>query len=149
MSLELQESRGAQKETGACWREASESECHRVLVCFLSPSPKAIWRGKGLVHLTLRHHSPPGQEPRGRNCRMPFPRAYLACFIIQPRPTCSGLVPPTVGWTFPHQSLISRMPLGQSDGEISSVEVPSSQMTIACVKFTHACTQAHTYRPTL
>lgn len=34
-----------------------------------------------------------------------------ACFLIQPRTTCWGELPPTVGWAPPHQSLIKTMPI--------------------------------------
>lgn len=46
------------------------------------------------------------------------------------------MAPPTLGWALPHQSLITGLPAGQCEGSIFSTEVPSSQMTIACVKLT-------------
>jgi hypothetical protein len=53
------------------------------------------------------------------------PMACSASFYIQPRPTCLGTVPPTVGWALPCQSLIKEMlhtlTIGQSDGDIFSI----------------------------
>jgi hypothetical protein len=34
----------------------------------------------------------------------------LACLLIQPRPTCPGVAPPTIGWAIPQQLLIEDMP---------------------------------------
>lgn len=47
---------------------------------------------------------------------------HSACFLIQPRTTCLGMAPPTVGWALPHQPLIKKknvptdLPMGQYDG---------------------------------
>lgn len=38
--------------------------------------------------------------------------ACSGCFLMYPRTACPGEVPPTVGWTFPHQSLIKNMSHG-------------------------------------
>lgn len=35
--------------------------------------------------------------------------ACSVCFIIYTRTICPGVVPPTVGWAFPHQSIIKKM----------------------------------------
>jgi hypothetical protein len=35
--------------------------------------------------------------------------ACSLCFLIHPRTTCPGLIPPTVAWALPHQSLILKM----------------------------------------
>jgi hypothetical protein len=32
------------------------------------------------------------------------------CFLIEPSTAGPGVGPPTVGWAFPHQSLIKKMP---------------------------------------
>jgi hypothetical protein len=39
-----------------------------------------------------------------------FMVAFSACFLIEPRATSSGMATPTLGWNFPHQSLINKMP---------------------------------------
>jgi hypothetical protein len=61
--------------------------------------------------------------------------ACSACFRIEP-----DIALPTVSWSLPQQLLIkkcqSSLPTGQSIGGLFSVEVPSSQMTLACVKLT-------------
>ena len=47
-------------------------------------------------------------------------KSCSACFLIQPRITCPGVVPPTVSWTLPHQPLTKkihyRLATGQSNG---------------------------------
>jgi hypothetical protein len=49
-------------------------------------------------------------------------------FLMQRRLTCLGIVLPTVGWALLHQLAIKKiptdMPTGQSDGGISSAEIP-------------------------
>lgn len=58
-----------------------------------------------------------------------LPRAYSAVLLRQLRPTCLGMVPPTVGWT-PLQKLrkcFTDLATGQSDTGNSLVVVPSSQ----------------------
>jgi hypothetical protein len=65
-------------------------------------------------------------------------------FLIEPRTRCPGMAPITMGWALPHQSLIEEMPTGLpaawSYGGIFFIEVPSSQMTLACVKLTKRTT---------
>lgn len=59
---------------------------------------------------------------------------YTACsfhFLIQHRTTCPGVVPQTVGWSLPYQSLIRRnaptdLSTVQSDGDNSSANISSS-----------------------
>ena len=54
--------------------------------------------------------------------------------------TSSGEVPPTGGWAFPHQSLLTKCPEGlptvKSYEGIFSTEAPSSLMTLVYVKLT-------------
>lgn len=38
-----------------------------------------------------------------------FSMDCLVAFLIQPKTTCPEIVPPTVGWAHPHQSLIKKM----------------------------------------
>lgn len=38
-----------------------------------------------------------------------LPITCSVCFLIETRSTSPGLVPPTMGWTLPHQSLIKKM----------------------------------------
>jgi hypothetical protein len=40
-----------------------------------------------------------------------FPMACSACFLIEPRTTSPGMISPTMGWAFPLESLIEKMPL--------------------------------------
>lgn len=59
-----------------------------------------------------------------------LPVAHSACFLIQPKTRRPRVAPPTVGRTFPHQSLIKKLPhwLAQArlmNGVDLSVEVPS------------------------
>lgn len=57
-----------------------------------------------------------------------------ACFFIQFRTTCPGVVPYTVVCALLHQSLINTMPhrlsYKQYDGSNPSVQIPSSQMIL-------------------
>jgi hypothetical protein len=64
------------------------------------------------------------------------PYCLLACstwFITAPRTTSPEVASSVVSWVLPHQLAI-KCTMGQSGGGIFSVEVPSSQMTVACVK---------------
>jgi hypothetical protein len=38
-----------------------------------------------------------------------LPMACSTCFLIEPRTTCPGMSPPTMGWALLHQSLIKKM----------------------------------------
>ena len=66
------------------------------------------------------------------------PMTFLACFLIETGTTSPGVAPLTMGWAPPHQSL-RKCPTGlriaQSYRDIL-IEVPSSQMMLACVKLT-------------
>jgi hypothetical protein len=57
-----------------------------------------------------------------------------ACFLTALRITCLGVAPPTVGWVFPHQSLILKSV--DSLANSSSIEASSSQVILVCVKLT-------------
>ena len=61
-----------------------------------------------------------------------------ACFLIDPRSTCSGTGPSKMDWALPYQSLINKIPCNfpsvGSSGGIYSIETPCSQMTSACFK---------------
>lgn len=73
---------------------------------------------------------------------------YVQIHFIQPKPTCLGKALPTMNWAFPDQSsssiiiiviiiISTDMPIGQSNGNNSSVEVPSLQITLDCVKMSN------------
>ena len=73
--------------------------------------------------------------------------ALLGLFLMDPsyrtQTTSSGLALPTMGWALSYQSLINKMPAA-----FFLTEVPSSKMTLACVKLTqdyaaHLCYQPH------
>lgn len=51
-------------------------------------------------------------------CLLAAPPGLLHWLLYSPIPTCIGMAPPTVGWVFLHQSLIKKLPLGQSEGGI-------------------------------
>jgi hypothetical protein len=77
----------------------------------LSPAPISPCLGLVFLVSVIKHYqSQSGEE-----------RVYLAylsllsmacsdCFLIKPRSSCSGMVPPTVGWALPHQLHIKKMP---------------------------------------
>lgn len=90
-----------------------------------------------------------GQESEGKSCDevhgrvLPAGLPLLACsayFLIHSRITYPGMTPYSVLWALPinHQprKRPTGLPIGQPDKGIFSAEVLSSQMTIACVKFT-------------
>lgn len=64
---------------------------------------------------------------------------WSAWLIIGPRTICLGAAS-TVGWTFPHSSLIKKMEdnlsTGQCDGSIFLLEIPPFQVTLVCVEVT-------------
>lgn len=66
-------------------------------------------------------------------------------FLIELRTTCPGVVLSPVSWIFPCTSLINKMPhrlvYRTSDVSVFSIEVPSSQMTLAYVKLTEKAKQ--------
>lgn len=103
---------------------------------------KAKWGIQALCHLiTLRTQSIT-EGIQGRNTKghwgtmltgLPF-MAFLACIFIQLRITCQGVPPPTMSWSFPHQSLVLlNKPIC---GEIFCIEVLSFHRSIICVDFT-------------
>jgi len=65
-----------------------------------------------------------------------LPKACSACFPVEPRTTSPAMVPPTVGWALPHQSLIKKISYRLAYSSIFSIEVLSIQMTLACVELT-------------
>ena len=76
-----------------------------------------------------------------------LPMACSASFLIEPRTTSPGMVPP-MSWALPYLSLTKKNALQaylQSDltEAFFSIEVPSSLMTLACVKLTK--TSQHTW----
>lgn len=70
-------------------------------------------------------------------CLLLSHRARSACFLVQLRITCPGVAPSTVGWATPtsitNQENVHKLPTGQSDEDVLSVEVPSFQTTLGCV----------------
>ena len=112
---------------------------------------------EGFVLLTVPYHSSSPREvragPQGKNReagameRGPYlitgllSTAYSACFLIEPRATSPRVAPPTVDWVLQHQSLSkgfppTGLPTVRSHGGIFSIEVPSSEMTLAYVRLT-------------
>lgn len=64
--------------------------------------------------ITAYHWGAPGQEFKQKQRQEPWNTGLLlvsclVCFPTQPRTTCPRLAPPTVGWAFPHQSVIKKM----------------------------------------
>ena len=75
-----------------------------------------------------------------------LPMTCSDCFLIQPRTTCLGLVPPTVGCAISYQPSVKKMlhklaykPI--LNRGICSVQSPSSQRTTACVQRTYKSNQ--------
>lgn len=75
---------------------------------------KTTLAGMGLFHPVLR-----GDNLRLRGVKAGAQAGTDAgtlkqrCFqalLTQPRPTCLGMVPPTVAWALPHQPVIKKMP---------------------------------------
>lgn len=64
--------------------------------------PEAIWRKNSLFTLL----TPPVKKVKAGNQHKTCRRIQLAAFLICPRQTCLGMVPPTVGYTLPSQSQI-------------------------------------------
>jgi hypothetical protein len=72
---------------------------------------------KGFIALTAPYNSSSSeavragtqkqQEPGGERCCL---LACSACSLIEPRATIPGMAPPTMGWAFPHQLLIMKIP---------------------------------------
>lgn len=60
-----------------------------------------------------------------------------ASFLIQAKVRCPGVAPHPVAWAFLCQLVIKTVlhsyAMGQFDGENALFEVPSSQVTLACV----------------
>jgi hypothetical protein len=103
----------------------------------------------------VRSETQAGLEPGGRNwCRghrrvLLIGLIHMACsdfFLIEPRTTSLGMVPPTVDWVFPHWSLTKKKCLTSgSHRSISPIEAPFSLMSIACVMLTHKTSQCSRY----
>ena len=78
---------------------------------------------KGLfgLQVTVHHGGKPRQELKAGIWRQELkPRLWKntshwlapwpSTFVNQPSPTCPATAPPTVGWAFPHQLAIKKMP---------------------------------------
>lgn len=76
-------------------------------------SLKASWRGKGFIWLTLPGHSSSvrevGAETPGEGCLLADSGSGSGEFCTQPRTTCLGMFPPTVGWVLPHHLIIKTL----------------------------------------
>jgi hypothetical protein len=64
--------------------------------------------------------------------------AFSHCFLIEARTTSPGMAPPVIVLALSHQSLTKKIPyrlakMG-SYGNMSSIEVPSSQMAPTSIK---------------
>lgn len=62
--------------------------------------------------------------------------ACSACFFTPPRTTRPGVSQPTKSWAFSYQYDPKDMSAGRSGGGIFSFVIPSSLMTLACIKLT-------------
>lgn len=69
--------------------------------------------------------------------------------LIAPRTTGLGIAPPTVDSAINHCSVPSDLPTAQSDGGSSSADVPSSRITLACVKLSKTQLRQLTVVPVL
>lgn len=107
----------------------------------------------------IHHQGKPGQELRAGTWRWDLKQKPLGSvaywsvcsswpvqlvFFIQPGPPVVGMIPPTVDWAFPHLSSIKKM--SQCDGDIFSADVPSSQVTLMCVKLMETTTKQDVLR---
>ena len=117
-----------------------------------TPWLEATWGGKGLFGLCFHntvHWKKSGKEPGGRNGSRGHEGVLLTglllmtfstWFLIAPRTTTLGAAPPIMDWVFPYQSLMNKMPtsllIAQSYVDIASIEVPSSHMTLVCIRLT-------------
>jgi hypothetical protein len=54
-----------------------------------------------------------------------LPMACSACFLIEPRTTGPRMVPPTMGWALPYQSLLKKMLYRPGHSLISSLSQTS------------------------
>lgn len=119
----------------------------RVSKCsFLSVIwPKAAWGGKCLFvfyfRATVHRWRKSGQELKQRPCRNAacwlIPQVHVQLpFSYLPGPPCPMVAPPIVYWTS-HQALIKTvLHRHQSDGDIFSIMVLSSWMTLVYIKLT-------------
>jgi hypothetical protein len=118
---------------------------------------EATWRGKGLFPTLITKFIASGVKT-GTQGDKKYSRSHgertqtgslftacSSCFLIQLRTTFPGVASPAMicppPHTHTHQSLINKIaPIdvstGQPDGGIFSAEVPSSQITLVCVKLT-------------
>jgi hypothetical protein len=60
--------------------------------------------------------------------------ACIACLLIAPRTTSPGVPLPTVSWALLYHSSINEMHHRLAHRGIFSIKIPSSQMTLACVR---------------
>jgi hypothetical protein len=64
--------------------------------------------------------------------------ACSPCFLIEPSATRSGMEPPVMCQAHPHQSqetiLMACLPVARCYGDIFLIEIPSIQMTLACLE---------------
>lgn len=58
-----------------------------------------------------------GAETMEERCLLTFP-GYSTTFLIQPRPTCPGIVWTTEGCTLPYQSAVKEEPTDTSTGQL-------------------------------
>lgn len=68
-----------------------------------------------------------------------FLMACSSCFLIEPRTSSPGIIPPKMVWALPFQSLGKCLAV-RSYGVISSIEVPFFQVTLVRFKLTPKCT---------
>ena len=131
--------------------------------CDKAPWLKASWRGKGLFYLRAYKSTTEGSQGRnlgqkqrqkhGRMLLSGLPtKTYSSCFLIHLLTTSSGLTPPTMGWALPQNYQLRKYSktfyTDKYNGGIFSVDILSSEMTLACVKVTwKVASTAFTHNP--
>lgn len=111
--------------------------------CDETPFTKAARRGKGLFHFTLPPFGKSGEELRAREgavLSLLAQSAFTHTLVHLPR---NGTAHKWSG-SLPHQSFQKRkekkrkrvhnLPTGQSDGGISSIDIPFSWVALACIE---------------
>ena len=87
---------------------------HQVCIAEKNTMTKTALAGMGLLHTvrqgdSLRLRGVKAGAQAGIDAGTLKQRCFQA-LPTQPRPTCLGMVPPTVAWALPHQPVIKKMP---------------------------------------
>lgn len=103
---------------------------------------KKAWGGKGLFGSHFQVIVITGSQGRSLEAGNEAEVTFLVCFLVQTRTTHIGLGPPTL--ISNPENIPIHLPTNQSDGGFFSIKLPSSQMTIVCVKLIK--TNQHTHK---